>query len=98
MSHNLKRNFLAEIESGSQAEHVMPYMYHLLAARVANPNTPISREAIISNLSGVLLGGVDTTSNTLQWFLWNLVSFPEKQKKIKTRIEIGIKRSRNCWV
>jgi len=88
-----EKNFLEDMNQDPPPPppQTVPYFYHLLAARLANPKSPVSRDSIISNLNGLLLGGVDTTSVTLQWLLWNLASFPDKQQKLRNELNSVLK-------
>ncbi|KAN0129558.1 cytochrome P450 [Lactarius tabidus] len=52
-----------------------------------NPNSKMSNDEIIDQISTLLLAGHDTTSNTLTWFLWEVAKHPESQDRIRAEIE-----------
>lgn len=60
----------------------------LLRANLSSdPNSKMSEDETIAQISTLLLAGHDTTSNTMTWFLWELSKHPESQDRIRAEIE-----------
>jgi hypothetical protein len=56
----------------------------------------VTEEEINSNVAGLLIAGVDTTANTLQWFIWNIARTPKVQGKKRKNRE-GEEREYMLW-
>ncbi len=62
------------------------FLEALLSAKTKN-GTPLKDEEIYANLISILIGGEDTTANTISWAIYYLMEFPEMQKKIQQEID-----------
>ncbi|KAI9446040.1 cytochrome P450 [Lactarius indigo] len=64
---------------------------------VKDPESKMSEDEVIDQISTLLLAGHDTTSNTMTWFLWELSKHPESQDRIRAEIEaVRAQKGKEC--
>ncbi|XP_058479424.1 sterol 26-hydroxylase, mitochondrial [Solea solea] len=75
---NMVQSKIDEIQEKANSEQVLDsaYLTHLLLSDKMTP------KGIIGSITEVLLGGVDTSSNTLAWCLYHLAKRPEIQERL----------------
>eukprot|EP00756_Hemistasia_phaeocysticola_P025969 Hpha_TRINITY_DN16035_c0_g2::TRINITY_DN16035_c0_g2_i2::g.120351::m.120351 len=68
------------IERGMDGGDAPPYFHRLLS------RNEVQLDEAISELTGFLFAGVDTTAHTLQWFVLNLAKHPEVQDRVREEV------------
>jgi len=68
------------VEKVEQGQKVDGFLSHLLM------DDKLSQGELNANISEIMLGAVDTTSNTMQWVLYHLAAEPEIQEKLHQEV------------
>ncbi|KAJ2402576.1 hypothetical protein GGI23_000615 [Coemansia sp. RSA 2559] len=75
-------------EEKSGTEH-MDLLQKLVNARDPFSGEPIDDESLIAEVSVLLVGGTDTTSNTLTWAMLCLLNRPDVYERLKTEVRMA---------
>ncbi|RDX55380.1 cytochrome P450 [Lentinus brumalis] len=70
-----------------EREDKIPLIQRMLQHRVSGSQDGLSVQNIISECMGHLVAGVDTSSNTLSYFCWELTRRPDVMRKLQAELD-----------
>ncbi|KAF7344928.1 Cytochrome P450 [Mycena venus] len=76
-----------QLELGKEFEASPPLVYRLLQYHQPLSHNPLEHDVVITDCLAHLIAGVETTANTLVYFLWQLACSPQIQRKLQLEID-----------